>query len=213
MSKLTPFQISSVRCRPLEGFLDRLEKIQRSENEDDQFVELIVLWEEERCFLCQSSTPEKLEVNSQVAAALKSVLAVPCTRYLAYLPFKELPQRTQAAGRNSKSGSFKVNVNVYGRREDSEAIGKVLSDAEVFLQDPEILQDEMVYQNPHILWFEGISESDVLMHELISDKKNQTTDTVNVEWSRVLDDLLDHYVMGDSTSIVDARITTELMRY
>ena len=48
------------------------------------------------------------------------------------------------------SASFPIEINVYGIRRDFERVGLFLSEADMFLQEPDCLSQPAIYQNPHV---------------------------------------------------------------
>lgn len=51
---------------------------------------------------------------------------------------------------STKSSGLPVKVNVYGNTRDFQAVGARLSDAGIYLQEPEHIENSQRYRNPHV---------------------------------------------------------------
>ena len=60
----------------------------------------------------------------------------------------------------ASDAAMRVNINVYGPESDRDDIGKRLSSANLFLQDPDQCRAGLAYINPHIMQFSEIEESE-----------------------------------------------------
>lgn len=54
------------------------------------------------------------------------------------------------AKKSSRSAVFSVELNVYGPPSLADSVGSVLSDANVYLQEPTYLPETIAYRNPHV---------------------------------------------------------------
>jgi hypothetical protein len=54
------------------------------------------------------------------------------------------------AKKSSRSAVFSIELNVYGSPSLAESVGSVLSDANVYLQEPTYLPEIIAYRNPHV---------------------------------------------------------------
>jgi hypothetical protein len=52
-----------------------------------------------------------------------------------------------------KAADFNLEINLYGPLDAKEAIGKMLSDARIFLQQPRSIPDGTIIDNPHMIDF------------------------------------------------------------
>jgi hypothetical protein len=52
--------------------------------------------------------------------------------------------------KSSRSAVFSVEINVYGPPSLAPSVGSVLSDANVYLQEPTYLPETIAYRNPHV---------------------------------------------------------------
>jgi hypothetical protein len=52
--------------------------------------------------------------------------------------------------KSSRSAVFSIELNLYGSSSLAESVGSVLSDANVYLQEPTYLAETITYRNPHV---------------------------------------------------------------
>ena len=90
---------------------------------------------------------------ANVLGELSEVCAVTFTVCVPGIP-SMIKRETTSTSRPSK-----VSITLYGFREDSDSVGKILSDASVFLQHPECYDNSVPYENPHYLTRPGNSFS------------------------------------------------------
>lgn len=84
-----------------------------------------------------------LVLNKLRAAAVSLRLELLVSGDLASYPHK-----------SSILNEFKADINVYGNSNDMATVGSLLSDAGMYLQEPEQLAPAANYRNPHVLSWE-----------------------------------------------------------
>lgn len=62
--------------------------------------------------------------------------------------------RAVYAHKSSTLNEFKAEINVYGNNNDMATVSSLLSDAGIYLQEPEQLAPAANYRNPHVLSWE-----------------------------------------------------------
>lgn len=84
---------------------------------------------------------------------------------------------------------FKLHVNIFGLKSDSEAVGVLLSDNGLYLQEPYQRTENCNYHNPHVWTFDDIPDIDIWLAGLSRGKLIGEQMAAEQGWSRVLDDL------------------------
>jgi SWI/SNF-related matrix-associated actin-dependent regulator of chromatin subfamily A3 len=91
------------------------------------------------------------EVNAQLEKALTGIAEQQQSVSLeVFAPIRPIQE---TIGRASKKGDaiVRVNVNIYGTRIAAHAIGREFSSHKVYLQRPDYIRPDTLYDNPHVL--------------------------------------------------------------
>ncbi len=119
-------------------------------------------------------------------------------------------------GRANKASEahIRVDINFFGPKKDARIVGKVLSDAKLWLQKPDLLQKGVQYENPQFLELEEFKqpESEQQLVQMPSnseslDKDNKFQETVE----NVLNSLTRHKQLSRTEK--DRRVKTRLHEY
>jgi hypothetical protein len=121
---------------------------------------------------------------------------------------KKAPTLKKSASNNCRS----LQITLYGLRQDSDAVGILLSKNKLYLQDPNTFDSSAVYFNPHYLLRPG-SEFKLLVEEDFqsSVRERQMAQAVRSQILRVFD-----AAVGPATFCevqVSKRLTAELKSY
>ncbi|TLD17495.1 uncharacterized protein PgNI_01011 [Pyricularia grisea] len=84
---------------------------------------------------------------------------------------RDVIQRT----RRKFDATLKVDMNVYGSRSNADAVGCVLSECKIFLQDPDHGVVGVDYHNPHLIEFPGFEETTACLAAAERLRKDQKT--------------------------------------
>lgn len=103
--------------------------------------------------------------------------------------------------------SIRLHANFYGLETKSSEVGVILSKHQAYLQIPHHTRHGSLYQNPHVIEFEGVSESDIWLQQLQSMMQSSASST-SVDWSSVLDDLPQYLGSGESadTTLMESKL-------
>lgn len=112
-------------------------------------------------------------LSEKLAHALKNLVDQPSVEFEAVANLVLLDEAIHRAEK-AADAAMRVNINVYGKASDRDKIGKELSDKGVFLQAPDHYRPGMKYDNPHILRFDGMDESN-------TDEESEIDNEVSLE--------------------------------
>jgi SWI/SNF-related matrix-associated actin-dependent regulator of chromatin subfamily A3 len=91
------------------------------------------------------------EMNLQLEEALNSIFDQQYTlEFEVYAPIRAI-RETISKATKEKDAIARVQINVYGTRAASGAVGRELSSRKIYLQQPECIRSDTVYDNPHFL--------------------------------------------------------------
>ena len=96
-------------------------------------------------------------MSEKLTNALKDLFDGEHMEFEAFARLNLLEDTIRRSGKSSEA-AMRVNINIYGPRSDRDDVGKKLSDARLFLQDPD--HHRMEYSNPHIIQFSEFEESE-----------------------------------------------------
>ena len=139
-------------------------------------------------------------LEDRYARALKNlknnVQSVRCEAYLIH----QQPDDTRTT-----PASLPVEINIYGSCRDLEGVGLLLSEADMFLQEPDYLSQPAIYQNPHVY----SSHNDSATPRF---RMQQSTDELDVRAE--LDAIINepHTVRLQELSFQDSRLRSHLQR-
>ncbi|OCL04222.1 hypothetical protein AOQ84DRAFT_346502 [Glonium stellatum] len=97
-------------------------------------------------------------LNTHIAKAVEDVMERPSVRFEALARITMLRETIGRATRASDAVA-RVNINVYGSRDNSKDVGCRLSAHKVYLQRPEQQRPGSIYDNPHVLKLPEIQNS------------------------------------------------------
>lgn len=106
---------------------------------------------------------------------------------------------------------FKLNINVSGIKAEGEAAGEILSDNDMFLQEPIWRTDQREYHNPHIWTFEEFPEVDIWLAGLSRNKSFEEQMAAQQGWNQVLDELSSF--KSAHTDLDTSLLTARLLKY
>lgn len=98
------------------------------------------------------------EANAQLEKALTGIhqLLQYHVDLEVFAPIIEIHETINRAT-TGKEAIVRVNVNIYGSRSSSHSIGQELSNKKIYLQRPDYVRPNTIYDNPHVLKLEGFA--------------------------------------------------------
>ena len=115
--------------------------------------------------LLEPSTSEELGIlDDKTTTQLKRLkIDVPSIKIEAYLDSEQDERGGGTQGKN-KSSIMPLQLNIYGPDQHFSEVGRILSDAGMFLQEPVFLRPELLsYRNPHFLSWDDMSGTPQLL--------------------------------------------------
>lgn len=158
---------------------------------DADYVALRMTFAEPRILIGVADKLPFAQLNSVAASVLTQITArsrIMLEPYMCLASMKALGD-SERSSKGAALARFKLNVNVFGSKLESEAIGEILSDSELFLQEPLWRMDKLEYHNPHIWTFEEFPEIDVWLAGLTRHKALEEQMALQQDWNQVLDEL------------------------
>ena len=145
-------------------------------------------------------TSELGQLETSYAQILKNLLtAVPSLRREGYIT----PDDACDIG---LSNVYPIDINIYGNQSDLHLVGSFLSNVNVFLQEPENLQQSCPYQNPHVF-----SRSDELATPLFRGQHSLAPIAFGDEIDAIIH--RSTAVEPSCSPIQDPRLQTQLKRF
>lgn len=159
-------------------------------------------------FVLQSSSGVGVAVlNTYLSTVLRDLHEGASVRYEAFVDGVRWSEKMQAWKSTGKAGILSVDINIYGRREDSKDAGQKLSKARLYLQHPHRGDDNAIYENPHFLSLPNVPDLRITTSVT---SVQEVSDLPQYSVSSALEDLNQP---GDLQQIeVDPLITTSLLR-
>ncbi|KAL9111361.1 MAG: hypothetical protein Q9227_004238 [Pyrenula ochraceoflavens] len=100
----------------------------------------------------QSPEGEPLAMlNKEASAVISDLLSNTNARVSALFKRSHVLRTIPEKVRGRKKSILPIDINVYGNTNVKCTVGKQLSNACIYLQDPDTLEDGVIYDNPHIL--------------------------------------------------------------
>ncbi|KAH0537607.1 hypothetical protein FGG08_005599 [Glutinoglossum americanum] len=162
------------------------------------------------CFLQSSSGKDIAIAHSKTSNALRTLNDLDSIRYEVLVAPDEWKKKTLSFKKIGKAACMTVEINVFGAVSKSQAVGKVLSKAGIYLQHPRLHDIYVKYENPHFISFPHLSPptSGLTIPSLAPDVENSVP-FANI--SSILDglDQRGHLQRAD----IDPRITTILLSH
>jgi hypothetical protein len=152
--------------------------------------------------------------HPQFHADIHSLISEFSIRLEAIINIANVRERIRSASKVNDA-NVRVDVNIFGPRENAEKVGKRLSDAKLWLQKPEILKRGTEHHNPHFLILDGwkMSSLEVLPVEIDQEQGSLETDDKN--FKQALDEVMNNLTRSKELQRVekDRRIKTKLLQY
>jgi hypothetical protein len=107
---------------------------------------------------------------------------------------------------------IRVDVNVFGPRKDTAAVGKMLSDAKLWLQKPDFLKN-VAYENPQFLKLEGFEYQEAEQKPLEASSQTRLV-RGDDKFKEMVEDVFNKLTRSDQLQRVekDQRVKTELLQ-
>jgi hypothetical protein len=156
----------------------------------DTYVTLTLQSRDTRCFIGTRELPGIAQVNNHVFRAIRELDKFPGVRCNAYVPREHILalSSTRRKGKAAET-MLVVQMNISGPSLFSQQVGILLSDMSIWLQDPEWVENGVAYCNPHLVNFEGLSDIDVWLQELLLRSADVGRTPVGREWNDALEEL------------------------
>jgi hypothetical protein len=175
------------------------------------YVDLRLTVVEPRITIGLSNRAEIAQLNALAASALSRIANdVTLEAYADEVSFRELLV-SQTRIDKSTLARFKLQMNMFGMKADSERIGVLLSDNGLYLQEPYQRTDTCDYHNPHVWSFDDLPEIDIWLAGLSRDKLIGEQMAAEQGWNRVLDDL--SAFDSGHTDLDTSCLTVPLLKY
>ena len=100
-------------------------------------------------------------VNTQTARALQKLDDLSLARYTPYVSMAEWAEKTGNLRTSGKTVYLDMDLYLFGLYSNGMSVGRILSDNGLFLQQPDMLDSSIPYENPHEIKFESMSISDL----------------------------------------------------
>jgi SWI/SNF-related matrix-associated actin-dependent regulator of chromatin subfamily A3 len=151
------------------------------------------------------------QLNNHHARVFDEILQIPSIEMEAFVDLVTFKQTIEKASKANEA-TMRVNMNVYGRREEVEAIGKLLSNEKIFLQDPDHPRAGLDYINPHL--FDAPEAGCIPGQDVISTRvsESQAEDSKS-SFHEAVNDIYASLKRGTDLELIggDARLRTELL--
>lgn len=152
------------------------------------------------------------QLNAVATTTLRQIAALPYTLFHAYMArdsFEDLLFKRKV-DQGIASVRFKLNINITGPSLDGELVGEILSNRDLFLQEPLQREEHHPYENPHVWKFEDLPDIDVWLAERTQARSVGEQMVLQQGWNLVLDELPD-FDTGHSDLDV-SRLSTQLLK-
>jgi hypothetical protein len=152
-------------------------------------VELRLTVAEPRITINAANHTEFAQLNALAASTLSQVAdIVTFEAYADEASIRALLDTQHGIGRSTLA-RFKIHINIFGLKANSELVGNLLSDNGLYLQEPYQRIDDCDYHNPHVWTFDDIPDIDIWLAGLSRGKLVGEQMAADQGWNRVLDDL------------------------
>lgn len=202
------FQLIDVNCQLLQK---RPTSDSCPAGDDVDYAALRLTFAETHVTVGSAEGDDFAQLNSSAASVLNRLAdQVTLDAYMSRRTFNVLLFRDENADKATLA-QFKLNINVLGRRRDSELVGETLSDNYMFLQEPYRRTKGHDYYNPHIWAFDDLSDTDIWLAGLSHASSIGEQTTTDPGWNRVLDDLPKFH--SGHTELDVSYLTVPLLKY
>lgn len=153
------------------------------------YVDLRLTVSEPRITIGSAHQAEFAQLNALAASTLSQVTdIVTFEAYADETSFRALLD-TQNSTSRSALARFKIHINIFGLKSDSEQVGILLSDNGLYLQEPYQRTENCNNYNPHIWTFDDLPDIDIWLAGLSRGRLVGEQMAAEQGWNRVLDDL------------------------
>lgn len=111
------------------------------------------------CMLQEQDGTDIALINTQASKALQELDCRALVRYAAYVSVAEWAEKMRSFRTLGKSVCLEIDVYFFGSLPNSTCVGRILSDAGLFLQRPDFLDSSVPYDNPHEIRFPSVHTS------------------------------------------------------
>ena len=150
-------------------------------------------------------------LNNHAAKALEKLVDRPALQFEAHGSVRTI---LETIGRVTKQADavVRVNINVYGPKESSREVGRLLTDEKVYLQRPDKLRDGMTYKNPHVLGFADLQMEKMEIQLDVGNEKATKLDDVE-KFKEAISNVYSSLTRGANLNKVegDRRLKTTLL--
>ena len=175
------------------------------------FVELLLTVAEPRITIRSAYHVDFAQLNALAASTLSQLAdVVTFEAYADEASFRALLDSQSCVG-ESALARFKLHVNVFGLKSDSEPVGMLLSDNGLYLQEPYQRMENCKYHNPHVWTFDDLPDVDIWLAGLSRGKHIGEQMAAEQGWNRVLDDL--SYFDSGHKDLDTSCLTVPLLKY
>jgi len=209
---LHTFQICDVEAQLLDNphIFDDANLVNEQESSQDYYQLRVI--SRNNYFVLQSFTEIEIgALNTAISHCFQELSGTASVRYEVFVNYNALREATQAWKRTGKRGTLPIDVNVYGSRDATGAVGRVFSTARLYFQHPYHYDSSAKYDNPHYLSFSNIAnpESPIISSENTSVYQTERSTTCNI--SKVLENLDQQEYVRQAD--IDSRIRTPLLKF
>jgi hypothetical protein len=161
------------------------------------------------CFLQSSGGENIAAVHLKTSNALRALSKLNSVRCEVLVAADEWAEKIQSFKNVGKAACMTVEINVFGPLGKSQAVGKILSKARIYLQHQRLRGGHVEYKNPHLISFPHLSlPTPRLPTSSLTPDAGSDHSSTNI--ISVLDSLDQR---GHLRKIdIDSRITTSLLR-
>lgn len=153
------------------------------------YVELLLTVAEPRITIGLANHADFAQLNALAASTLSQVAKnVTFEAHADEASIRALLDYPNFVGRSALA-RFKLHVNIFGLKSDSEPVGTLLSDNGLYLQEPYHRTEDCIYYNPHVWTFDDLPDIDIWLAGLSRGKLIGEQMAAEQGWNRVLDDL------------------------
>ena len=153
------------------------------------YVDLRLTVSEPRITIGSANHAEFAQLNALAASTLSQVAdIVTFEAYADEASFRALLGTQNGIGRSTLT-RFKIHINMFGLKSDSDQVGILLSDNGLYLQEPYQRTENCDYHNPHVWTFDDLPDIDIWLAGLSRGKLVGEQMAAEQGWNRVLDDL------------------------
>lgn len=203
-------QLEGVQCQVLRG--RSIPDTRYSEGDNGDYVKLSLYSKETQVTVGISDDDAFAQLNAVATTTLRQVAALPYTLFHAYMAresFEDLLSKRKV-DQGTAAVRFKLNMNITGPSLDGELVGEILSNRDLFLQEPLQRKEHYPYENPHVWKFEDLPDIDVWLAERTQARSVGEQMVLQQGWNHVLDELPD---FDTSHSDLDlSRLKTQLLK-